>query len=80
MFDDEKDPYQLDNLVSKPGSRALQEKLDAQLQSRLKKVGDDFRPARSYIAEWGYGVAPFGSIPYGPNDPSQSPRRKAAAN
>jgi arylsulfatase A-like enzyme len=80
MFDDENDPYQLENLVGKPKSRALQEKLDAQLQSRLKSIGDDFRPARSYIEEWGYDVAPFGSVLYGPNDKSQSPHRKSSAN
>jgi hypothetical protein len=79
MFDDQNDPFQMDNLAGKPEKHKLQEKLDAQLQAQLKKVGDDFRPAQSYIEEWGYHVGPFESIPYGPNDERQSPMRKAQA-
>lgn len=76
LFDDDKDPFQLDNLAAKPESRALQKELEARLQAALKKVGDDFRPARSYIQEWGYEVAPYGSVPYGPNAKPQSPKRE----
>ena len=78
LFDDEEDPYQMDNLAAKPEGRALQEKLDARLRAALKRIGDDFRPARSYIEEWGYDVAPYGSVPYGPNAKPQSPKRKPA--
>ena len=79
LFDDEKDPYQLDNLAAKLESRALQAKLDARLHDELKRIGDDFRPARSYLEQWGYDVAPFGSVPYTPNAKTQSPKRKPVA-
>jgi arylsulfatase A-like enzyme len=75
LFDDDQDPYQMDNLVAKPECRALQKKLDARLEAALKRIHDDFRPARSYIEEWGYDVAPFHSVPYGPNATPQSPKR-----
>ena len=75
LFDDDKDPYQLDNLAAKPECAALQKELEVRLQAALKGVGDDFRPARSYIQEWGYEVAPYGSVPYGPNAKPQSPKR-----
>ncbi len=79
LFDDDKDPYQLENLAAKPEGRALQAKLDARLHAALKRIGDDFRPGRSYIEQWGYDVAPYGSVPYGPNAKPQSPTRKPAA-
>jgi arylsulfatase A-like enzyme len=79
LFDDEKDPFQMTNLAGQPQSRALQKKLEAQLRAALKKIGDDFRPARSYIEEWGYNVAPFNSVPYGTNVIVQSPKRKLAS-
>lgn len=82
LFDDEKDPYQLDNLAAQPGNRALEKDLEAQLHAALKKMGDDFRPGRSYIEQWGYEVAPYDSVRYDPRWPGakpQSPKRKPAA-
>ena len=79
LFDDEKDPYQMDNLAGKPESRGLQKDLDGRLRAELKRIGDDFRPARAYIEEWGYDVVPYGSVPYTPNAKTQSPKRKAKA-
>lgn len=79
LFDDDKDPFQMGNLAAKPESRTLQKKLDARLRAALKTIGDDFRPARSYVEEWGYEVSPYSSVPYGPNAKPQSPKRKLAA-
>jgi arylsulfatase A-like enzyme len=81
LFDDEKDPYQTNNLVGSAENSALVHALDARLQAQLKKVGDDFRPAADYIAEWGYKVKPHGSIPYrGPDLEVQTPRRSKPNN
>lgn len=74
FYDDEKDPYQMDNLAMKPEHAALQQKLDAQLQGELKKIGDDFRPAKSYLDQWGFKVAPMKSVPYGPKSKAQEPQ------
>jgi arylsulfatase A-like enzyme len=76
LFDDQKDPHQTNNLVGKPESAPLQKELDGRLQAVLKKIGDDFRPAKSYLKEWGYAVNNQGEIPYGPNAKRQSPRRQ----
>jgi len=78
LFDDRQDPHQLNNLVSRPEYAALRDELDAQLQAQLKRIGDDFRPARHYVELWGYELAPHGSIAYGPGAKVQSPRRIAA--
>ena len=79
MFDDDADPYQMDNLIGKPEFHAQQAKLDAQLQAALKKIGDNFQPASHYIARWGYDVKPFGSIPYNAGAKVQSPKLQTAA-
>jgi hypothetical protein len=84
LFDDQADLFQTNNLVGKSENAALVRKLDGRLQSQLKRVGDDFRPGKAYVAEFGYRVAPHGSIPYSNQDdagaqPPQTPKRKATA-
>ena len=49
LFDNEKDPYQKNNLVNKPEYKAVQDKLEAQLQAMMKKIGDKFEPSEVYI-------------------------------
>ncbi len=81
LFDDRTDPLQMNNLVSNPEYSDLVQELDARLQDLLVEIDDDFRPAQSYIDEWGLVLAPHGSIPYsndsdaGPQPP-QTPQRK----
>jgi len=77
MYDDEKDPYQLNNLANKPEFAALQGELDGRLQAELKKRGDEFRDGQYYIDLWGYKVRNGGSIPYKPGSPVQSPKKQA---
>ncbi|MEY2881295.1 MAG: hypothetical protein RLZZ15_3675 [Verrucomicrobiota bacterium] len=64
LFDNETDPYQLNNLVGKPEHAVLQAQLDAQLAKKLKANRDEFRPAAEYIAKWGYKVTATGTMPY----------------
>lgn len=54
LYDDVKDPGQMENLVAKPEFAALVAKLDGHLQTRLKKIGDAFKPAEVYLEKWGY--------------------------
>jgi hypothetical protein len=64
LFDNEKDPYQLDNLVGKAEHAALQAEMEGVLRRKLRETGDEFLPARSYIEKWGYRVDATGTIPY----------------
>ncbi len=74
LYDDLKDPFQMDNLVDKPEYSALLKDMNERLSSLLEKVGDDFRPAASYIDEWGFDVDPErGHIPY--QDHDQKPQK-----
>ena len=44
LFDRERDPYEMDNLIDKPEAKELQDKMEATLQEWLKKTGDKFEP------------------------------------
>ncbi|MEY4386577.1 MAG: hypothetical protein RLY20_1860 [Verrucomicrobiota bacterium] len=61
LYDDLKDCYQTNNLIE---NKSLVSELDARLQAQLKRNGDDFRPGKDHIAEWGYEIAEHGSLPY----------------
>ena len=80
LFDNERDPFQMQNFVGLPEHAALVRELEDRLQAQLKRIGDDFRPSRDYLAEWGYQVAAHGSLPYAADlTRVQSPRRNNAA-
>jgi arylsulfatase A-like enzyme len=64
LFDNEKDPFQLDNLVDKPEHAKLQADLDARLKKKLAEAHDEFLPGADYIAKWGYKVNATGTLPY----------------
>ena len=77
LYDDLTDPYQMNNLIANPDYTEILSNLDAQLESELKEINDDFRPGTSYISEWGYEVAKAGHIPYQSYDQKpQSPKKK----
>ena len=76
LFDDQKDPYQMENLVGKPEHAALVADFDGRLQRELKRIGDEFQPGQYYLDRWGYEVGRHGSVPYTPNAKVQSPKRR----
>ena len=64
LYDNERDPFQLKNLVNRPEELSLQAALDAQLQRKLKERGDEFLPGKAYIEKWGYPLDETGTVPY----------------
>jgi len=66
LYDNQNDPFQLDNLVGKPELSAKQAELETILQRKLKEQKDEFLPARTYIEKWGYKVDASGTVPYTP--------------
>ena len=64
LFDNSKDPYQMNNLIGIDAFVALQDDLEKQLAQRLKEIGDDFLPGMDYIKKWGYPVDETGTVPY----------------
>ncbi|MBI9016082.1 MAG: sulfatase [Phycisphaerae bacterium] len=63
LFDNEKDPYQLKNLVNSPESAAIQTNLEKQLAQKLQERNDKFKDGAEYIKKWDYKVI-NGTIPY----------------
>ncbi len=64
LYDNEEDPYQLDNLCDKPAYAGLRRKLDAALSRKLKDINDEFLPGPEYIKRWGYVVDKSGTVRY----------------
>ena len=48
LYDNEQDPYQMNNLINQPDMKNVQEKLEALLQKHLEHTDDDIRPNEAY--------------------------------
>ena len=64
LYDNEADPYQLNNLVNHPDYANLQADLETQLQGKLDANEDEFLPGMAYIRRWGYEVDETGTVPF----------------
>ena len=64
LYDNQADPYQLENLVDQPEHAETVRELDAWLQRRLDASGDEFLPSAEYIRRWGYTIRENGSVPW----------------
>jgi arylsulfatase A-like enzyme len=51
LYDNEKDPYQMHNLIGSAGSRGLRDAFDRQLDRELRRRRDDFLPAHKYLEQ-----------------------------
>ncbi len=73
LFDLDKDPLQMNNLVNKQGYEDLQQEMEARLQQELAKIGEEFRPREYYIEKWGYKLTEGGYIDYSEGAEVQGP-------
>ena len=48
LYDNEQDPYQMNNLINQPDMKSVQEKLEVMLQKHLEHTDDDIRPNEAY--------------------------------
>jgi arylsulfatase A-like enzyme len=64
LFNNEKDPFQLNNLVNQVEYKKLQKSLEKALQKELAKRKDDFLPGMDYIKKWNYFVDETETVPY----------------
>jgi len=64
LYDNQKDPCQMNNVVNKREFASLQKRLDDMLWRTLTAMGDDFMPGAKYIEKWGYKVDARGTVPY----------------
>ncbi len=56
LFDNLKDPYQLNNLADNPRFAELQSNLESILQRKLDETNDKFLPGPEYVKKWGYAI------------------------
>lgn len=54
MFDNDEDPYQLNNLAGDPARAGLRRDLADALCKKREAVNDDFRPAGDILSRWRY--------------------------
>lgn len=54
LFDNENDPYQLDNMVNNPRYKKIQGELEKMLQKLLEEQKDDFVPGYKLCKKYGY--------------------------
>ncbi|MBM4038190.1 MAG: sulfatase [Planctomycetes bacterium] len=66
LYDNEKDPYQLTNLVGKPEAAEVQPHLAAELKKLLAQRNDEFLSGWDYITKWGYKTDKTGTAPTAP--------------
>lgn len=66
LYDNLKDPYQLENLAYVRGHESLRAHLDALLRRKLDEANDEFLPGRAYIDQWRYQTDKSGTVPYAP--------------
>ncbi len=66
LYDNQEDPYQVENLCGRADASSLQARLDAVLDRKLEDTRDAFLPADAHIKQWGYAVDDTGTIPYAP--------------
>tara|TARA_B100000959_G_C14919937_1_gene599030 strand:- start:1254 stop:1454 length:201 start_codon:yes stop_codon:yes gene_type:complete len=64
MFDNEQDPYQLNNLLNVPGNEKLAGDLKQILKRKLKATNDEFLPGQVYVKKWAYPLDKTGTVPY----------------
>ena len=64
LYDNDNDPFQLNNLVNRAELQALQADLDALLDKKLAVRGDEFLPGESYIEKWNYTLDRTGTVPF----------------
>ncbi len=78
LFDNEKDPLQLTNLLAEPEFAPLRDDLNRRLTAELARIKDDFRPGPSYLAEWYPGLSKL-PIPYDQDGtlPVVTPKRQS---
>lgn len=63
LYDNQADPYQLDNLVGRADYAEIQAAHEALLQRELDALNDEFLDGMAYINRWAYPLDDTGTVP-----------------
>ncbi len=65
LFDNVKDPYQMNNLVNNQEYKDIRDNLDTILNKKLKENRDEFETGEFYRNKWNYpAIDKWGNVPY----------------
>jgi arylsulfatase A-like enzyme len=64
LFDNERDPYQQQNLAQEPSAATVRAHLQSELQAWLSRLNDEFLPLEAYVERFNYTLAPTGHPVY----------------
>jgi hypothetical protein len=64
LFDNDKDPYQMRNLIGKSGYESLIKAFDSLLEQELIETKDQFLSGLEYVKKWNYELDETGTVPY----------------
>ena len=64
LFDNQKDPFQLNNLVKDANHQIVMNELELKLAQLLTKNHDQFLPGMEYVKKWNYVIDKTGTVPY----------------
>ncbi|MEJ7830041.1 MAG: sulfatase [Segetibacter sp.] len=64
LFDNLKDPFQLNNLIGKSDYQKVEKDLENRLSRILVMRKDDFKPGMEYVKKWHYVVDETETVPY----------------
>ncbi len=64
LYDNETDPYQIDNLIGQPAYTDLQQRMENLLQAMMAERGDELAPAQVFLDRYWYEVDRVGAVPY----------------
>lgn len=62
LYDDDADPFQMDNLVDRPEHRELQARLEKLMRDLMARTGDEFLPKEAYYEKFGLDVDDRGKV------------------
>lgn len=64
LYDNERDPWQMTNLVDDPAHADLRAMLQAELTTWMERIGDDGAPKEVWVERFGYELNEKGVVPY----------------
>jgi hypothetical protein len=64
LYDNDEDPFQLNNLINSTAHSEIQRHLEAELKRKLEEQNDHFEHGDVYIKKWHYEVDETGTVPY----------------
>ncbi len=64
LYDNIKDPFQLDNIVDRPEAAGTRSELAALLAKLMAERGDSFEPGVDYVERFGHHLNAKGDVPY----------------